>query len=120
MSNRTDSQANRWLDEQMFEEDLRAVLRMLRPNRRERLQGWSEYRTGGANFRVTISWDHDFPRPGEDENWMVPRIAEVLEAVLVGAAKNGDDLTAAEEFEMYRAVLRELTHRMAELEGCYT
>src|SRR5688500_238926 len=51
---------DRWVDEQMFEEDVRAVLMMMRPNRRERLQGWHEYRTGGKHFRATISWDDEF------------------------------------------------------------
>ena len=53
-------QADRWVNEQMFEEDVRAVLRMMRPHGRERLQGWREYRTGGSHFRVTISWDDEF------------------------------------------------------------
>src|SRR5688572_29793108 len=52
-----DAGLHRWEQEQLFEEDLRAVLNMLRPNRQERLLGWSEYRTGGAGFRATISWD---------------------------------------------------------------
>ena len=47
--------AERWMEEQMFEEDVRAVMLMLRPHRRERMQGWQEYRTGGKHYRVTIS-----------------------------------------------------------------
>src|SRR3954452_5684809 len=52
-----DASLSRWEQEQLFEEDLRAVLNMLRPNRAERLLGWSEYRTGGSGFRATISWN---------------------------------------------------------------
>ena len=50
-----DASLNRWEQEQLFEEDLRADLSMLRPNRQERLLGWSEYRTGGAGFRATTA-----------------------------------------------------------------
>src|SRR5215211_1983681 len=57
-----DVQLARWEQEQLFEEDVRAVLNMLRPNRAERLLGWSEYRTGGQGFRATISWN-----PGASE-----------------------------------------------------
>src|SRR5882724_12653970 len=57
MSPRTAPAVERWVDEQMFEEDLRAVLLMMRPNRRERLMGWNEYRTGGRHFRATVSLD---------------------------------------------------------------
>jgi hypothetical protein len=42
----SDANLARWEQEQLFEEDVRAVLNMLRPNRAERLLGWSEYRTG--------------------------------------------------------------------------
>ena len=44
----------RWEEEQLFEEDLRAVLNMMRPNRAERMLGWSEYRTGGSGFRSGV------------------------------------------------------------------
>ena len=40
--------ADRFLEEQLFEEDLRAMLTIMRPNRRERLMGWSQYLTGGC------------------------------------------------------------------------
>lgn len=112
--------ADRWRDEQLFEEDIRAVMTLLRPHRRERLKGWEEYRTGGAQFRVTVSWDDEFARPGIDDHWSVPRLAEVLEALLVGSARNGDDLTPQEEFELYRGVITALSERLKELEECYT
>lgn len=112
--------ADRWLDEQMFEEDVRAVLRMMRPNRRERLLGWSEYRTGGADFRVTISWAKEFERPGDELRWQIPRLADVLEAVLIGSARNGDALLPEEEFALYRSVVEELERRVEELKECYT
>src|ERR1700710_1438618 len=59
--------ADRWMQEQMFEEDVRAVLGMLRPNRQERIAGWSEYRTGGKHFRATISWDEEFELASENK-----------------------------------------------------
>ena len=34
---------DRFVEEQIFEEDVRAVLSMMRPNKRERLCGWNEF-----------------------------------------------------------------------------
>jgi hypothetical protein len=103
----------------MFEEDMRAVMSMLRPNRQERLAGWSEYRTGGKHFRATISWDEDFELSSQDAHLSVPGMAEVLETILVGSARNQDDLSAAEEFELYREVVRDLYRRLDSLQSCY-
>ena len=111
--------ADRWAAEQLFEEDVRSVLLMMRPHRRERLLGWSEYRTGGANFRVTVAWDHDFEETS-DPRMAIPNMAQVLETVLVGSARNGDDLSPHEEFALYRSVAHELVRRIDELENCYT
>jgi hypothetical protein len=109
---------DRWVEEQMLEEDLRAILRMIRPHGRERLSGWKEYRTGGANFRVTVSWDPQIER--DRETLAVPKMADVLEALLVGSAVEQDELTAQEEFGHYRAVVAELGRRVDEMESCYT
>ena len=109
---------DRWVEEQMLEEDLRAILRMIRPHGRERLSGWKEYRTGGANFRVTVSWDPQIERG--DESLAVPNMADVLEVLLVGSAVEQDELTAQEEFGHYRAVVAELGRRVDEMESCYT
>ena len=136
------AQVDRWEREQMFEEDVRSVLSMLRPHRRERLMGWSEYRTGGEHFRATVSWDNDFARdaqtdrraPGasSESQWpgaldraaaearlTVPRMTDVLEAILVGSVRNQDEIPAAEEFEIYRQVVRELYRRLDEMQSCY-
>ncbi len=119
---------NRWEQEQLFEEDLRAVLNMLRPNRAERLLGWSEYRTGGNGFRATISWDPgaiERParrKPGHnpaDDHFVVPQMTDVLESILVGAVKGADEMAAAQEFEFYREVIRELHRRLDEMQRCY-
>jgi hypothetical protein len=112
-------QVDRWVTEQMFEEDVRAVLRMMRPNSRERLQGWKEYRTGGAHFRVTVSWDDEFEITAPNDPLAVPHIAEVIETLLVGSAKKQDELTAPEEFEQYRQVLRDVYGRLQEQQACY-
>jgi zona occludens toxin (predicted ATPase) len=130
--NHLDASLNRWEQEQLFEEDLRAVLGMLRPNRQERLLGWSEYRTGGAGFRATISWDPEVEhagaagnarqRPGHnpaDEHFVVPQMTDVLEAILVGSVKGADDMAAEQEFEFYREVIRELHRRLDEMQRCY-
>ena len=119
---------SRWEQEQLFEEDLRAVLNMLRPNRAERLLGWSEYRTGGDGFRATISWDPgaiERParrKPGHnpaDDHFVVPQMTDVLESILVGSIRNADEMHAKEEFEIYRGVVRELSRRLDEMQRCY-
>jgi hypothetical protein len=118
----TDAAAERFIEDQMFQEDVRAVVSMMRPHRRERLLGWNEYRTGGANFRATISWDKSFERSTQsaDEQCLsVPRLTDVLESILVGSVKNQDELHAAEEFEIYRGVVRELYRRLDEMQSCY-
>jgi hypothetical protein len=112
--------AERWVAEQIFEEDLRSVLRMLRPHRRERLLGWNEYRTGGAHYRVTVSWDDDYEAENANGPLHVPRLVEILESLIVGTARNQDDLTAPEEFALYKSVVRELSKRIDEMESCYT
>lgn len=114
-----EANAERWMQEQLFEEDVRAVLAMMRPNRQERLAGWSEYRTGGAHFRATISWDKEFGSASPDSGLRVPCIADVLEAILVGSATNQDELMPAQEFEMYREVVCELYRRLDQLQACY-
>lgn len=112
--------ADRWAEEQLFEEDVRAVLTLMRPNRRERILGWSEYRTGGAHFRATVSWDEDFESTDAGRGLTrIPNMTDVLEAILVGSARHDDELTAAEEFEIYRGVVRELHRRLDDLQACY-
>ena len=114
--------ADRFMEEQIFEEDVRTVLQMMRPHRRERLLGWPEYRTGGNGFRATISWDPAFEQAGGstyDRELTVPRLTDVLESILVGSVKNQDELHAAEEFEIYRGVVRELHRRLDEMQSCY-
>ena len=113
---------DRFVDDQMFEEDVRAVVAMMRPHRRERLMGWAEYRTGGANFRATISWDESFGGGAQtaEEQWLaVPRLTDVLESILVGSLKDQDELTTAEEFDIYRGVVRELYRRLDEMQSRY-
>jgi len=110
---------DRWAEEQMFEEDVRAVLKMMRPNRRERLQGWREYRTGGAHFRATISWDEAFDRAGAHDPLLVPNMADVLETILVGSVKSDADLPPAEEFAFYRSVVTEVMRRLDEAQASY-
>jgi hypothetical protein len=107
------------MDEQIFEEDVRAVMLMLRPHRNHRLLGWHEYRTGGAQFRATISWDPALDKNPSDEGLVVPQMADVLEAILVGSARSQDELSADEEFATYKRVVRELYRRLNELESRY-
>jgi hypothetical protein len=118
-----DDQLARWQDEQLFEEDVRTVLNLFRPHRAERLLGWNEYRTGGEGFRATISWDGKGIRGGgqnpADAHFVVPQMTDVLESILVGSIKNADELAAAQEFEIYREVIRELHRRLDEMQQCY-
>jgi hypothetical protein len=114
--------ADRFEQEQLFEEDVRTVLSLMRPNRYERLIGWSEYRTGGANFRATISWSPEVEQSGNspvDDRLAIPHLTDVLESILVGSVKNQDELYAHEEFEIYRDVVRELHRRLDEMQSCY-
>jgi hypothetical protein len=110
---------DRFSEEQLFEEDVRAVLTMMRPHRPERLMGWSEYRTGGAHFRATISWDPAMEESAGETMLTVPNLTDVLETILVGSVKNQDELHAADEFEIYRGVVRELYRRLDEMQSCY-
>ena len=111
---------DRWVNEQMFEEDVRAVLKMMRPNRREKLQGWNEYRTGGSHYRITVSWDDEFQITAPDTGTSaVPNLADVIETLLVGSAKQGDDLTPADEFDTYRQVVRDVYNRLQQRQACY-
>jgi hypothetical protein len=128
MHHRTAPAVDRWVDEQMFEEDVRAVLLMMRPHRRERLMGWSEYRTGGRSFRATVSWDEEFaadagtspdPQP-QDDVFVVPNFADVLESLLIGSIRSEAELTTGQECEAYRSLLHELERRVDERARCAT
>ena len=117
---------DRWVDEQMFEEDVRAVLMMMRPNRRERLAGWHEYRTGGKHFRATISWDDEFASDGQPDRLpsgnqisTVPNLVDVLESILIGSIRSDAELTGEEESAAYREVLRELSMRVEQFAERY-
>jgi hypothetical protein len=131
-TNGSDASLARWEQEQLFEEDVRAVLNMLRPNRAERLLGWSEYRTGGHGFRATISWDPEAMelcstqrrgpadrRNPADEHFVIPQMTDLLESILVGSVRNADELEAKQEFDLYRQVIRELGRRLDEMQRCY-
>src|SRR2546430_1914837 len=104
MTRNVQQQMDRWVQEQLFEEDVRALVNFLRPHRHERMLGWHEMRSGGAGFRVTISWDEDSEYQNRDGSLTVPKMTDVLESILVGSARNQDELTAREEFALYRAV----------------
>lgn len=113
----TESGVDRFVEEQLFEEDVREVLRMLRPHRRERLERWQEYRTGGAGFRATVSWHPEFGLGCDDEGLVVPRMTDVLESILIGSARSQDQLTADQEFALYKRIVRQLYCRLEELES---
>ena len=117
-TNGRDAYLSQWKDEMEFEEDLRDILKMLRPNRIERLKGWKEHRVRGDGFRVTVSWD---PAPDlfATEPFSIPKIADVLESILVGSAREQDLLDPQAEFEVYAGVVRELGERLKELRSRY-
>ncbi len=110
--------ADRWMDEQIFEEDIRAVLTMMRPNRRKRMLGWSEYRAGGEHFRATISWDDAFEDSDPRRALRVPNLPDVLETLLLGSIRSDAELNTTQEYTQYRAVLLELMRRVDEAEAC--
>jgi hypothetical protein len=116
----SDDGVDRFVEEQVFEEDVRAILSLMRPNRQERLKGWSEYRTGGAQFRATISWDPSLEKTTDpQEPLSVPNMAEVLESILVGSVKAQDEISAEKEFAVYRNVVMELLKRLEDLRSRY-
>jgi hypothetical protein len=115
---------DRWVAEQMFEEDVRTVLQMMRPHGRERLMGWSEHRTGGGDFRVTVSWDEETFADGRASSpgmevpegmLSVPRMAEVIAALLIGSVRADADVSADSECDAYLAVLGEVARRVEDL-----
>lgn len=108
-----------WVEQEMFEEDVRAVLRMMRPNQRERLLGWSEYRTGNKHLRITVSWDDEYGCTDAAAPFAVPNLVEVMETLLVGCVKNQDELETGEEFALYRTVVKNLYERLREMESSY-
>ena len=110
---------DRFMEDQLFEEDVRSVLKLMRPHRRERLEGWQEYRAGGADFRATVSWSPDLAKDAGQEPLVVPRMVDVLEAILVGSVRSQDELTAEQEFGVYRRIVRDLCARLDELESHY-
>jgi len=119
MSSRMQSQMDRWMNEQLFEEDVRAMLQFIRPHRRERLLGWNEMRSGGAQFRVTVSWDPQAERENIDGELSVPKMTDILESILVGSVRNPDELDARQEFAIYRKVVHELLERIDQMQACY-
>ena len=115
---RTAAAVDRWVDDQMFEEDLRAVRPHHQQHRRERLMGWREYRTGGRHFRATIAWDEQFAEEGDggglpyEEAFSVPNTVEVLETILLGSIRSDADLDPEQEGVAYLAVVKELVRRV--------
>ncbi len=88
-------------------------------NRRERLMGWNEHRSGGAHFRATVSWSDQFSTDDADPRFTIPNLADVLEAILIGSVKSELDLPLNEEFDLYRGVVRELYKRVNESQSSY-
>lgn len=116
-TNEREEYLSQWKSEMDFEEDVRDILKLLRPHRAQRLAGWSEHRTKGEGFRVTVSWD-----PAHEEThtpFSIPKIADVMESLLVGSAREQDLLDPQAEFELYAIVVRELDARLKELRSRY-
>lgn len=123
----------RWRSEAEYEDDVRTMMKILRPHRRERLLGWREHRTRGEQFRVTIAWDPKLQEPGGADQsagsspppetpvprFCIPRLADVLESILIGSARNQDDLDPQAEFDLYASVVQELEARVRELRSRY-
>ena len=75
-----------------------------------------------ANFRATVSWERSFergPQTPAERRLRIPRLADVLESILVGSVHDVDGLTAAEEFGLYRDVVGELYRRLDAIESRY-
>jgi hypothetical protein len=116
-TNQREEYLSQWKSEMDFEEDVRDILKLLRPHRGERLKGWNEHRTRGDGFRVTVSWDPSHEETHEP--FCIPKIADVIESLLVGSAREQDLLDPHAEFELYASVVRELDARLRELRSRY-
>ena len=94
--------------------------------------GWSEYRTGGKDFRATISWDEqavgdsaDILAPSDADEaaltklFTLPNVIDVLEAVLIGSIKTDLELNCEQECEAYRRVLKAVEQRVTQFQECY-
>jgi hypothetical protein len=46
-------------------------------------------------------------------------MTDVLETLLVGSARNADEINVAQEFAEYRQVVRDLYHRLEKQQSCY-
>lgn len=68
---------------------------------------------------ATVSWDEEFESRDQTPALIVPCMADVLETILVGSARNPDSLTAEQEFDLYRRVVHELIRRLDELQACH-
>ncbi len=49
----------------------------------------------------------------------MPHMTDVLETLLVGSARNQDEMNVTDEFEQYRKIARELYHRLEQRQSCY-
>jgi hypothetical protein len=108
-----------WRREVDFEEDVRSLIRLLRPHRQELLKGWTEHSTRGEHFRVTVAWDPILDAAAKQSPLEIPNLTDVFEAVLIGSAKNQDELEPKAEFELYASVVRELDARLRDLRSRY-
>jgi len=117
-TNPRDAFLSQWKSEMDFEEDVRDLLKLLRPNRAERVKGWRDYRTKGDGYRVTVSWDPSLESLLQGP-FCIPRMADVLESILVGSAREQDLLDPQAEFELYAGIVRELTERLKEMRSRY-
>ena len=104
-----------WQHDLAVEQDVRTLLQILRPHGLRQVAGWNEHRCVGDHFRVTVSWDDALHRAGVNEPYVIPRLADVMESILVGSARNQDELTPEAEFALYRAIVRELGQRLDSL-----
>jgi hypothetical protein len=74
---------------------------------------------------VTVSWDGTAERNRHNETdyetgpLILPKMADVIESLLVGSARHQDELLPREEFALYREVLHEVHRRLDEMQACY-
>ena len=109
-----------WPREHVTDAEIDELLKILEASNKaaERNLAWIEQRSRGEGFRVTVSFDPDIVS-AETDLFSIPRITDVLEAVLIGSARNQDELQPEEEFELYAMVVRDLAARIQELRSRY-
>src|SRR5256885_13497724 len=93
MSRNMQQQMDRWVAEQIFEEDVRALVNFLRPHRHERLLGWNEMRSGGGGVLGGGSGGGENGGPKREGRPPRAEKKKGVESILVGLGREPEGVT---------------------------